>query len=142
MMEPVRKEVWVAVPVDDAFRRFTEEIAMWWPMATHSLGGEACVDVRFEDGRLVEADRDGTVRPWGDILAWEPPRRVSFTWQLHRSREQAGTVEVTFQPDGAGTRVRLVHSGWDRLGEEGPEVRAEYDQGWTGVLGRYETTLA
>ena len=37
MIDPVEKEVWVPVQPEVAFRRFTEELRTWWPMATHSV---------------------------------------------------------------------------------------------------------
>jgi hypothetical protein len=46
-------------------------------------------------------------------------------------------VEVTFRPAGVGTRVDLVHTGWERLGGKGARMRAGYDAGWAVVLGRY-----
>jgi len=46
-----------------------------------------------------------------------------------------GDVEVTFAADGKGTRVTLVHSGWQKLGEKGAAARAGYGEGWTVVLG-------
>jgi hypothetical protein len=44
---------------------------------------------------------------------------------------------VRFSAEGSGTRVELVHTGWERLGERAGEVRARYDTGWEPVLGSY-----
>ena len=70
----------------------------------------------------------------GEVLAWEPPHRLEFTWQLGRTPEQAQNNEVTFAATEAGTRVELTHSGWERLGAQAEEVRAGYDSGWEVVF--------
>ena len=46
------------------------------------------------------------------------------------------TVAVTFQRAGELTRVRLVHSGWERLGTQAAAARETYANGWPTVLGR------
>lgn len=145
MIEPVVKEVWVPASVEDAFRRFTEEIATWWPTEKHSVSEGDCRDVRFEGkvgGSLMERAMDGTRHPWGTVKAWDPPARVAFTWHPGRSPDTAQEVEVTFAQAGDGTRVRLVHSGWEVLGDSAEKVRAGYEQGWTGVLEQYVAALA
>jgi len=141
MIEPVVKEVWVKVSPGRAFQGFTDDLARWWPLKTHSLSEAACVDARFEDGRLVEEARDGTVHEWARVQAWEPPTRLVLLWYPGRAPEVGGDVEVTFTAEGDGTRVRVVHTGWERLGAEGPELRANYDTGWAPVLAAYQTSL-
>ena len=34
-----------------------------------------------------------------------------------------------------GTRVELVHTGWERRGEQALEAMKGYDEGWEVVLG-------
>ena len=36
----VEKSVTVSVPVERAFEVFTAEIGTWWPLHTHSIGGD------------------------------------------------------------------------------------------------------
>ena len=48
MIPPVVKEVVVPVSLVDAFRRFTDEIHLWWPMHTHSVGRDDCRHVVLE----------------------------------------------------------------------------------------------
>jgi hypothetical protein len=36
-----------------------------------------------------------------------------------------------------GTRVTLVHTGWEQLGEMGPAARMGYEHGWDSVLQGY-----
>jgi hypothetical protein len=143
MIEPVVKEIWVGAGVEGAFRRFTDEIADWWPTGKHSVSGDACRDVRFEGwvgGRILEEAGDGQVHPWGTVTAWEPPARVAFTWHPGREADTAQRVEVEFWTEDGGTRVRLTHTGWERFGDAGADMREEYEGGWTFVLSSYAAT--
>lgn len=139
-VRPLRKSVTVRWSPEAAFRRFTDEIATWWPRRTHSVGGEAAENVIFEPrvgGRIYEVMRDGRTAVWGTVLEFEPPRRVAFSWHPGREPDTAQTVEVTFAAAGDGTLVELVHTGWEKLGDEALEMRERYDGGWTFVLDRF-----
>jgi len=137
MIEPVVKDVWVPTSPEEAFKRFTDDLGAWWPKAVHSVSRDDCVDARFEGGRVVEESRDGTIHEWAQVKTWEPPSRLVLLWYPSRTPDQGGDVEVTFVAEGEGTRVRLVHTGWERLGAEAEEVRTGYDGGWVGVLELY-----
>lgn len=139
-IEPVVKTITVAWPVERAFRRFTGEIGAWWPLESHSVGGEqarTCAIEPREGGRLYEVGEDGSEHAWGTVTRWEPPRRVAFTWHPGRDPETRQEVEVTFDPVDDGTRVQVVHTGWERLGEKAAETREAYGPGWEFVLGRF-----
>ena len=47
-------------------------------------------------------------------------------------------VEVRFRPDSDGTRVELIHTGWEVFGADADERRAGYADadGWATVLAR------
>lgn len=138
-VEPVRRNVTVGRPVEEAFELFTDRISTWWPFATHSVGGENTVAAVFEQsegGRLYERGADGTEHDWADIVVWEPPSRFVLKWHVNPERETE--VEVRFVPAGEGTRVELEHRGWERLSEPvAAESRASYSDGWRVVLGEY-----
>ncbi len=137
-LAPVVKERQVACDAATAFDRFTRDIHRWWPTHLHSLEQAEHTHVAFEPivgGRLFERGADGIERPWGTVEAWEPGARVAFSWHVGRGAETAQAIVVTFEPHGQGTRVRLVHAGWERLGERAAGARAEYDVGWDDVFG-------
>ena len=138
---PVRKSITVDWKPEAAFRRFTDGIAQWWPLESHSVSESADATVRIEGrigGRIYETGPDGVEHLWGTVTGWDPPRRIAFTWHPGQPADARQEVEVTFQPAGRGARVDLVHSGWEHLGEEADTMRAGYDSGWDLVLGRYE----
>lgn len=140
MFAPVRKSVRISRPVEEAFRLFIERIATWWPLSTHSLAGERAATVVLEPregGRLYERADDGTIAYWGEVVVFEPPRRLVIAWQPNPDAPATTEIEVTFSEEQGETRVDLEHRGWERLGDRAELARTEYDTGWDGVLGRY-----
>jgi uncharacterized protein YndB with AHSA1/START domain len=140
-MSPLVFTVTVDQPIDDAFRLFTDKIGTWWPKATHSIGEDRVVDVVLEpwvDGRLYERQDDGTECSWGEVLAWDAPHRFVVTWHPSLQPVAMTEVEVTFTAiDGDSTTVQLTHRHWQRLGDVAAVTRANYSQGWVGVLSGY-----
>ena len=134
----LRKTLEVAAAPERAFTLFTEGMAEWWPIRTHSVGEDRVETVVFESGvggRIYERTLDGDEHVWGTVTAWEPPGRVVFTWHPGRGPDTEQEVEVRFEPSGSGTRVELVHTGWERLGDRAGAVHDHYDGGWDLVVG-------
>jgi uncharacterized protein YndB with AHSA1/START domain len=143
-MEPLELEFTVACPPARAFEVWAERTSLWWPHG-HSVSGEPGLTVTFEPrpgGRIYERTPDGDEHDWGEVLVWEPPRRLAYLWHLRFDREDATEVEVTFAAAGSGTAVSIVHRGWERLGDKGLERRARNLQGWRGVIGHYRQACA
>lgn len=141
-LAPVVKTLELKRSAADAFRIYVHEASKWWPLETHALAPEnntKAVELVVEPrigGRVYEIAEDGRQFEWGEVLAYEPGRRFAMTWQLGRMRNNAGEVEVLFEPTGAEScRVTLTHSGWERLGPEGQNMRNGYNSGWDIVFG-------
>lgn len=141
---PVVKIVDLKATAAKAFRHFTENIHVWWPLATHSLSlaeARTVVLEAKEGGRLYEVDASGREREWGRVLVCEPPRRIVFSWVLEAPAD-ATEVEARFEDVAPGaSRLLLEHRGWETRAE-GALWRGRYDQGWIGVVGRFAETLA
>jgi DNA-binding transcriptional ArsR family regulator/uncharacterized protein YndB with AHSA1/START domain len=138
----IRKSVVVSCPPEQAFSLFTEGVAGWWPLATHSVGEEKVRSAVFEagvGGRIYEIWADGQERDWGEVIVWEPPHRVVYSWQPNEDRPAATEIEVRVTPDGDGARLDLEHRGWERLGGEAAEAYGHYTGGWDVVLSAYVT---
>jgi uncharacterized protein YndB with AHSA1/START domain len=136
----IEKSVSVAASVERAFQVFTEEIHAWWPLRTHAVdtdNSDLVVLEGREGGRLYERTPAGEEHVWGTVVVWEPPARVGYTWHPGRGDETAQEVEVTFTPEGKGTRVEVRHWGWEKLGDRLTETVASYKAGWDAVLARY-----
>ncbi len=144
VIEAVRKVVTVDCPVEEAFRVFTAEATSWWPMATHSVGGEEVREVVFEEregGAVYELTAAGERSQWATVVSWEPPERLVLAWNILEREAIPTEVEVRFLPEGPGTRVELEHRGWETIAEDAEEKRSNYDKGWGQVLGAYERGL-
>lgn len=105
---------------DRAFAVFVGEIGAWWrpnPLfqTTPRPPGRLAFEPE-EGGRLTETLENGKVFEIGRITAWEPPRRLAFTWRQESFPPDLKTeVEVTFEPAGEGTRVSVEHRGFDKV---------------------------
>ena len=139
LLQPVRQSVRIRRPIETAFELFTRDIGSWWPVETHHARGDV-VGVVFEGrlgGRIYERCGDGETADWGEVLEWDPPRRVVFTWLPSVSRGAATEVEVRFTAvDPTTTQVEVEHRGWERLGDRAVETRTSYLNGWPGVIRR------
>jgi len=133
----------VALAPDAAFAVFTDEVDAWWRRGPR-FRSRATEDgtLAFTGGRLVETFADGERYEVGRVLHWEPGARLVFEW---RDRSFAATesteVEVRFVPDARGTRVTLVHRGWDRLGPNHPGRRGARGHAFLDVLGLWWADL-
>jgi uncharacterized protein YndB with AHSA1/START domain len=139
-IEPVRKELKVRLTKEAAFKLFTAEIGTWWPLPSHSVGGDDAQTCYFEGragGRIYEVMSDGREAEWGRVVTWEPYDRVVFTWYPGRTPVSAQEVTVTFSDFPGGTRVELVHVGWEIRGADAQTDRDGYDMGWDFVLSNY-----
>jgi hypothetical protein len=104
---------------EDAFTIFTDEIGAWWPLPTHGVFGARSGGLRFHDGHLIETAVDGAETVWADVVDWEPPVRFGLDWRPGSVDGPASRVDISFEPEGAGTRVVIRHHGWEAFGDDG-----------------------
>ena len=146
-----RRHVVVNAPVGEAFKVFTERFGDFKPRE-HNLLSSPIAETVFEaavGGHIYDRAEDGTECHWARILAYEPPARVVFswdigpTWQIETNPELTSEVEVRFIPDGDDrTRVELEHRNLDRHGPGWEGVQAGVDEGWPIYLERYNALLS
>ena len=146
--EVVRREVVVGVPIDQAFHQFTERFGDIKPRE-HNLLQVPIAETVFEPrvgGHILDRGTDGSECRWARILAYEPPTRVVFswdigpTWQLESDPANASEAEVRWFAEAPDrTRVELEHRHLDRHGPGWEAVRdgVADDAGWTLYLERY-----
>jgi uncharacterized protein YndB with AHSA1/START domain len=113
-----------------------EGLAAWF-------GDEAAIDLRpggpaqlrWQDGYVVDMR----------VERVEEPVVFGFTWQLHELPEddpRRTYVEFTLQPDGAGTRLTVVETGFAQLPDD--TYRKAFDghtEGWAKELGELDDYL-
>ncbi len=135
---PVVAEIEVTVVPQEAFAGYTRRMGAWWPLKTHSIlegGADELVVEEAVGGEIYERAGDARHR-WATITAWEPPTRLAYSWQVNPANPPTHVL-VEFTETDAGTRVRVTHGGWAALGERADQTRANYADGWPGVLGAF-----
>jgi uncharacterized protein YndB with AHSA1/START domain len=144
----VQSSITVDAPIERAFSLFTDGIATWWPPEHHLLQGELAEMVfePREGGSIYDRAVDGSECRWARVLAYEPPNRVLFSWnispqwQIETDRGKVSEVEVRFTAEGPDrTRVELEHSKLERHGEgwEGMRDGVASPDGWGLGLRRF-----
>ena len=148
----VRKQVVVNAPVEQAFTAFTARFGDFKP-PEHNLLAAAIAETVFEPhvgGHIYDRAVDGRECRWARILAYEPPARVVFSWdispqwQVETDPELTSEVEVRFVAEGPDrTRVELEHRHLDRHGPGWQSVSdgVDGDRGWPLYLARYAALL-
>ena len=148
----IRTEVVVEAPIDRAFRTFTEDFDRIKPRDHNML--EADIDESVfeprEGGRVYDRGVDGSECQWARVLAYEPPQRIVFSWdispqfQIESDLAKTSEVEVRFIAETPErTRVELEHRNLDRHGEGWPGERDAVggEGGWPLYLERFANLL-
>jgi uncharacterized protein YndB with AHSA1/START domain len=144
----IKTDVVVDAPIEHAFRVFTERFDQIKPREHTMLQVDIAKSVLEPrgGGRVYDRGVDGSECQWGRVLAYEPPARIIFTWdispqwQIETDLDRASEVEVRFTEETPGrTRVTLEHRHLDRHGEGWQALREGVagDQGWPLYLARY-----
>jgi uncharacterized protein YndB with AHSA1/START domain len=150
----VTTSVVVDVPQARAFAVFTDEIGTWWDPDHHLLPeGTTLTKMVFEPragGPVYDVVSDGSECRWSRVLAYEPPERVVFSWDINLQWEietdldRTSEVEVRFIAEAPDrTRVELEHRNLDRHGDGWEQMRAAVgsDGGWPSGMNRYAAAL-
>jgi uncharacterized protein YndB with AHSA1/START domain len=136
----VRTSVDVNLPPSRAFHLFTAEIGAWWDADKHILEAPLA-EMQFEPfvgGQIIDRGTDGSECRWARVLAYDPPHRVVFSWdinvqwQIEIDPERCSEVEITFAELANGlTRVQLTHRHLDRHGPGWETMRDAVAGGWS-----------
>lgn len=144
----IRRQVVVRAPIEKAFAVFTERFGDFKP-PEHNLMTVPIAETVFErrvGGHIYDRGADGSECRWARVLAYEPPQRVLFswdigpTWQLEPDPAHTSEVEVRFIAETLErTRVELEHRNLDRHGSGWRSVSDGVgdDAGWPLYLTRY-----
>ena len=144
----VRREVTVNASIEKAFSVFTQQFGDFKP-PEHNLMSSPIAETRFDahvGGHIYDVGEDGSECRWARVLAFDPPQRVVFswdigpTWQVESDETKTSEVEVTFTAESPDrTRVELEHRHLDRHGPgwEGVRDGIGEEGGWPAYLARY-----
>jgi uncharacterized protein YndB with AHSA1/START domain len=144
----VRTQIVVNAPIERAFSVFTERFGDFKP-PEHNLLGKPIAESVFEPsigGHIFDRAVDGTECRWARVLAYEPPERVVFSWdigpqwQIESDPDNTSEVEVRFVAESAErTRVEIEHRKIDQHGPGWEAVGGAVgsEGGWPLYLDRY-----
>jgi uncharacterized protein YndB with AHSA1/START domain len=149
----IHHEIVVGAPIERAFSVFTESFGTFKPRE-HNMLGVDIAETIFEPrvgGHVYDRGVDGSECRWARVLAFEPPGRVVFSWdispqwQVETDPEKSSEVEVRFTAEGPDrTRIELEHRSLDRHGDRWEAVRdgVDSEEGWPLYLQRYAEVIA
>lgn len=133
--DAIISEIDIAAPPDRVFRAICdpETVRRRSPMLSVfemdlRVGGKWRMEVKMpKPHRGVSI-----VKHDGEILEFDPPRLIAFTWfaNFHTDPRHRSVVRWELTPTKSGTHVKVTHSG---LASE-PAACKDYAGGWPGVL--------
>ena len=140
--DQARVTVSVAVPPEEAFEIFTQQIDLWWRRGPkyRQLGGERAI-IAIEPragGRVFESlGDDGPVHEIGRVRVWQPPSRLLFEWRLvNFAIDERTEVEVLFEPAARdSTQVTVTHRGWAAIRPDHPARHGQASAEFLRTLG-------
>ena len=149
----VQASIVVEAPIERAFQVFTSDFDSIKPHEHNLLQVEVAETVLEPrvDGYIYDRGVDGSECRWARVLAFEPPHRLLFSWdisphwQIEPDPAKTSEVEVRFIAETPGrTRVEVQHRNLDRHGEgwEGVREGVASNEGWPLYLRRYAKLLA
>jgi hypothetical protein len=138
----------VAVDPATAFEVFTEEVDAWWKHGPrYRAGGDRKSTMRFEPGvggRLLEVYDEEVLESYelGRVRVWKPGERLTFQMRGRDLGPGEGTeVEIRFEKVDAGTRVTVVHGGWDAFADDHPVRHGLVGEAFQSMMGLWWADL-
>jgi uncharacterized protein YndB with AHSA1/START domain len=149
----VNATIEVNAPQQRAFEVFTRDFGAFKPPEHNLLAvpiAETVVETHV-GGHIIDRGTDGSECRWARVLAYEPPDRFVFSWdispywQVETDQDKTSEVEVTFTALAHDrTRVDIEHRYLDRHGDGWTGVRdgVSAAEGWPLYLTRYAGLLS
>ena len=136
----VESEIQIAAPPERVFLALTDaaQLRQWFtppscPVHLWEMDARPGGRYRYttEKGTVV-VNNVSEFECHGEILEYEPPRLLVYTWIGNWHKDKAGVTVVRrdLTPQAGGTHVKVTHSG---LAQE-PTARKDYSGGWPGVV--------
>ena len=104
----------VGLSAEDAFQAYVGRIGEWWD-PHYTANAETLQSVTIEPhagGRVYATHSDLGRHDWGEVLVWEPGRRLVHSFTLAQDPEHPSQVAVEFEDRDGGSVLRFAHGGW------------------------------
>jgi uncharacterized protein YndB with AHSA1/START domain len=141
----IQRDIYIDAPADVVFRTITEpeSITQWFADRVE-------LDVQpGATGVLVFETGGGTKRAAVTVETVDRPHRLSFRWGhdvgTDPSPSNSVLVQFTLDPEGDGTRLRVVESGLESTSWPAPErvsYADDHRRGWQVCLDRLAALLS
>ncbi len=124
---PLEREIYIEAQIETVFGFFTDssKMALW-------LGRQATLEPQAGGQVRVEVNNTRTIL--GEFIKIVPHHLIVFTWgwEGHASVPPgSSTVEVRLEPEGEGTRLRIIHRDLPNEQE-----RINHARAWESALAR------
>ncbi len=116
----------------DLFAYFTQPdlLTQWWP--------QEVVTEPHPGGRYQLSWPAMNWQLFGEYLAYEPGRRLVFSWQwVHQPELPRRQVDIVFSSEGVGSHIILTH-GLYTDNQQDQEDRQGHWDGWNHFLGKLQ----
>ncbi|MGG6311782.1 SRPBCC family protein [Paenibacillus macerans] len=145
MTTPIVKEIEIDAELELVWKAWIDEqrITLWFAPAAKvepEIGGR--FELFFDPSNK---DRMGT--KGCTILELEEPCLLVFEWKgpddfetVMNRGDELTVVRVEFAPEGQGTKIRLVHSGWGSS-PAWSEAKEWHEAAWDQVLGSLKSEM-
>jgi uncharacterized protein YndB with AHSA1/START domain len=146
----VRAEVTVDASPERAFAVFVDRFDSWWPRS-HTIAAAEMEQAAIEPhagGRFFERGIDGSETVWGEVLHYDPPAGITLSWHIGgdwQLESAMSEIQVTFSPDGTGTKVAVAHDHLERHTAADAlraAVGGDGGGGWNDLLKRYSEAVS
>ncbi|MFO0983057.1 MAG: SRPBCC domain-containing protein [Planctomycetota bacterium] len=124
-MRIIRKEVFIEAPVARVWEHVTDpaKIAGW--LMPNDF------EARLGKGFTLDCDEEGKIACV--VLEIVPQQRLVYSFTSHAIKITT-TVTITLAADRGGTRLTLVHSGWEALPPSEQGIGDAFEHGWVARL--------
>ena len=114
-LTPIAYECALRCSAADAFDAYTARIGEWWD-ARYTASPRTLQTVTIEPrlgGRVYATHTDIGEHEWGEVVVWEPGRRLVHTFALAQDPQYPTQVALEFRAaDEGGCTVLFSHGGW------------------------------
>jgi uncharacterized protein YndB with AHSA1/START domain len=129
----VRRSIWINASPERVWQEFEtfERMAAWFGtghrLAAYEprVGGEVVLE--------IDGDYEGSSRWGGKIVAFDPPRELTFedAWIPDLGWDAPMFLTFRLTPYRDGTLVELLVHSIERIGDSATDQHAGYESGWT-----------